>query len=61
MLKRGIVSVVLGILITWIFLFLLALILNGDEVINIISTITIVSTMIFCTYTIVDEIRKLKE
>ncbi|MDU1313079.1 MAG: hypothetical protein E6940_03350 [Clostridium septicum] len=59
--KLIIKSIVLGTIITWIFLYVFSMVINGGDVVGIIGTMTITSTIIFCTYTIINEIRKLKD
>lgn len=61
MVKLIIKSLVLGTIVTWIFLYIFSIFINGGDVVGIIGIMTITSTVIFCTYIVIDEIRKLKD
>jgi len=54
-------SIILGTIITFIFISILSYIMNGEKVVEVIICITITSTIIFCTFLIIDEIRKTKD
>jgi len=54
-------SIILGTIITFIFVSILSYIMNGEKVVEVIICITITSTIIFCTFLIIDEIRKTKD
>ena len=43
-------SIILGTIITWLFLYIFSIFINGGDVVGLISTMTITSTIIFCTY-----------
>lgn len=51
-------SLLLGILVFFAFFFVLANIFNGSSAEMAILGISIISTIIFCTYTIMDTIKK---
>jgi len=54
-------SIILGTIITFIFVSILSYIMNGEKVVEVIICITITSTIIFCTFLIIDEIRRKKD
>ncbi len=54
-------SIILGTIITFIFVSILSYIMNGEKVVEVIICITITSTIIFCTFLIIDEIRRQKD
>lgn len=51
-------SIVLAIVIMFAFLFVLGNILNGKDAGIMIIGLSVMSTIIFCTYTIIDTIKK---
>lgn len=59
--KLIIKSIILGTIITWTSLYILSIVINEGDIVGIIGIMTITSTIIFCTYTLIDEIRKLKD
>ena len=59
--KLIIKSLILGTIITWTSLYILSIVINEGDIVGIIGIMTITSTIIFCTYTLIDEIRKLKD
>lgn len=54
-------SIILGTVVTFGSLFVLTLGGEDKDALAIFGTIIITSTIIFCTYRIIDEIQKLKE
>jgi len=54
-------SIILGTVIPFISISILSLIMNGEKVVEVIICITITSTIIFCTFLIIDEIRRKKD
>lgn len=59
--KLIIKSIILGTIITWTSLYIFSIVINEGDIVGIIGIMTITSTIIFCTYTLIDEIRKLKD
>ena len=59
--KLIIKSIILGSIITWTSLYIFSIVINEGDIVGIIGIMTITSTIIFCTYTLIDEIRKLKD
>jgi hypothetical protein len=57
---RILVSLILGILISWIFLWGLSFIINSGDIVGIIMGIATISTIIFCTLSIIQEIKNKK-
>lgn len=58
---RIIVSLLLGFSVAWSFMWVFSLFFTGEQVVVLIATIAVLSTIIFCTFTIINEITKLKE
>lgn len=58
---RILVSFFLGFLVSWGFLWVFSFIFNSGDVVGIITGISVISTVIFCTFTIIEEIKGLKE
>ncbi len=56
--KNIIKSILLGGLVTFLFLFPLSWTDNANDGILLFLGIAIISTMIFCTYTIIDVIKE---
>lgn len=54
-------SLLLGVSIFLVSLYLLSFTLNPGYILGIISRIVLTSTLIFCTYMIADEIKKLNK
>ena len=59
--KLIIKSIILGTIITWTSLYIFSIVINEGDIVGIIGIMTITSTIIFCTYTLIGEIRKLKD
>lgn len=56
--KNLIKSLLFGILVFFGFLYTLGFIFNGDDAGIAVVGISIISTVVFCTYTIIDTIKK---
>lgn len=55
---RILVWFILGFLVSWGFLWIFSFIFNSGDVVGIIMRIAVISTIIFCTFTILEEIKK---
>lgn len=53
-------SIFLGILVTGAFLYFLSFIINSGDIVGIIIGISITSTIFFCTFMIIGEIKKIQ-
>ena len=52
--KLIIKSIILGTIITWTSLYIFSIVINEGDIVGIIGIMTITSTIIFCTYTLID-------
>ncbi len=55
---RILVSFILGFLVAWGFLWVFSFIFNTGDVVGITMGIAVISTIIFCTFTILEEMKK---
>ena len=56
--KNLVKSILYGVVIIVVSLYLLSIVFNGEDAGIFIIGITITSTIIFCTYTIIDTIKE---
>ena len=56
---RILVSFIIVFLVAWRFLWIFSFIFNGGDVVGITMGIAVISKIIFCTFTVLEEIKKL--
>lgn len=53
-------SLCLGIVVNFLFVYIFSLYINSGDIVGLINGFSIISVLFFCTFLIIDEIRKLR-